>query len=96
MRLRVRIELLYSFSTIGIQCIIPLLGTSGNGNLRYSREDPAEIGMVGQSVYVYARTYASRITRAIFQRKHHTRGESILGLENRDKDVNSRDAGREV
>ena len=33
---------------IGI-CIIPLLGTSGNGNLRYSREDPAEIGRVGQS-----------------------------------------------
>ena len=25
---------------------------SGNGNLRYSREDPAEIGMVGQSVNV--------------------------------------------
>ena len=36
-------------SMIGI-CIIPLLGTSGNGNLRYSREDPAEIGRVGQSV----------------------------------------------
>ena len=28
---------------------IPLLGTSGNGNFYLKREDPAEVGVVGQS-----------------------------------------------
>ena len=39
---------------------IPLLGTSGNGNFYLKREDPAEVGVVGQSEKETLRSTALR------------------------------------